>query len=119
MISVRNHLGSIEFTKPFFVSLISETVESCFGVAAMNASGAAGIVADKLPWFGSLFDINKGVDVRIKNGKVYIAIHISVMYGVNVSAVVSSVKNKLGYAVEEQTGLHVERTDVYIDGLIN
>ncbi|MBR5091173.1 MAG: Asp23/Gls24 family envelope stress response protein [Ruminiclostridium sp.] len=117
MIVVHNHLGGIEFTKAFFVSLIANTATSCFGVSAMNASTPAERMAELVPFLGNLFDINKGVNVRIKNGKVSICIHISVMYGVNVSAVVASIKNKLRYAVEEQTRLPVERIDVYIDGL--
>ena len=117
MIVVHNHLGSIEFSKAFFVSLIGNTVKSCFGVAALNASGAAEAVADKFPLFGKMFDIDKGIKVKLSHGKVYIVIHISVMYGVNISAAVQSIKNKISYAVEEQTNFPVEKIDVYIDGL--
>ena len=117
MIIVHNHLGGIEFTKSFFVSLISNTVTSCFGVSAMNAATPAERAAELVPLLGKFFDINKGVSVRVKDKKVSIGIHISVMYGVNVSAVTDSIKNKLRYAVEEQTRLPVEKIDVYIDGL--
>ena len=117
MIIVHNHLGGIKFTKPFFTSLISNTVTSCFGVAAMNASRPIERLADVLPITSSLFNIHKGIDVTIKDKNVSIGIHISVMYGVNVSAVVSSIKNKLRYAVEEQTRLNVDKIDVFIDGL--
>ncbi len=117
MIVVHNHLGGIEFTRTFFVSLIANTATSCFGVSAMNASTPMERAADLIPVLGKALDINKGVNVRIRNGKVSIGIHISVMYGVNVSAVVASIKNKLRYAVEEQTRLSVERIDVYVDGL--
>lgn len=119
MIIIHNHLGGIEFTKSFFSSLISTTVENCYGVAAMNASGAKEVIADKIPLIGELFDIDKGTKIRISGGNVSIAIHISVMYGINVSAVVNSIKNKLRYAVEEQTNLSVQRIDVFIDGLTN
>ncbi|MCR4780808.1 MAG: Asp23/Gls24 family envelope stress response protein [Ruminiclostridium sp.] len=117
MIVVHNHLGGIEFTRDFFVSLISTTAENCFGVSAMNASSAKERVAELIPEFGRFFKIPKGVHVRVKDGKVRMSIHISVMYGVNISAVVSSIRNKLRYAVEEQTQLPVESIDVYIDGL--
>ena len=119
MIVVHNHLGGIEFTKSFFVSLIANTATSCFGVSAMNASTPAERIADLIPVLGNVLGINKGVNVHIRNGKVSIGIHISVMYGVNISAVVASIKNKLRYAVEEQTRLTVEKVDVYVDGLTN
>ncbi len=117
MIVVHNHLGGIEYTKEFFYSLISTTAENCFGVSAMNSSTAKERLAEMFPEAGRFFKIPKGVNVRIKDGKVSMAIHISVMYGVNISAVVSSIRNKLRYAVEEQTQLPVEAIDVYIDGL--
>ena len=117
MIVVHNHLGGIEYTRDFFVSLISATAENCFGVSAMNASNPKERLAEFFPALGRVLNIPKGVTVGIKDGKVYIGIHISVMYGVNISAVVSSIKNKLRYAVEEQTRLPVEKIDVYIDGL--
>ena len=117
MVVVHNHLGEIEFTRSFFVSLISGTIKNCYGVSAVNASSAQERLAELFPVIGDMFDIKKGVNVRITGGKVFVAIHISVMYGVNVSAVVNSIKNKISYAVEEQTGLPVERSDIYIDGL--
>ena len=117
MVVVHNYLGGIEFTKPFFVSLISNTVMGCMGVSAMNASTPAERLADIVPITASLFDISKGVNVRIKNNKVSIEIHISVMYGVNIPAIVSSIRNKLKYVVEEQTRLSVDKIEVYIDGL--
>ncbi len=117
MIVVHNHLGGIEFTKDFFVSLISATAENCFGVSAMNASTPTERFAEIFPAVGRVLKIPKGVNVSFRDGKVCIGIHISVMYGVNISAVVSSIKNKLRYAVEEQTRLPVEKIDVYIDGL--
>lgn len=117
MIVVHNHLGGIEFTKSFFESLIANTAKGCFGVSAMNASTPKERFVELVPFMGKFMNVNKGVDVKIKNKSVFIAIHISVMYGVNVSAVVSSIRNKLRYAVEEQTRLHVEKIDVYIDGL--
>jgi len=119
MIIVHNHLGGIEYTRDFFVSLISATAENCFGVSAMNASTPKERLAEYIPALGRAFNIPKGVNVRVRDGKVYIGIHISVMYGVNISAAVSSIKNKLRYAVEEQTQLPVEKIDVYIDGLTN
>ncbi len=117
MIVVHNHLGGIEFSKPFFNSLISGTVKNCFGVAAMNASDMAEQLADVIPPLSAFLNTDKGVRVKVHQGKVYIGIHISVMYGVNVSAVVDSIKHKLSYAVNEQTNLPVEKIDVYIDGL--
>ncbi len=117
MLIVHNHLGGIRYTKSFFTSLIGSTVKNCFGVSAMNASSPVQLIAEKIPLIRDTFGINKGVKVKVINGRVYMSFHISVMYGVNASAVVASIKNKLTYAIEEQTNLRAERIDVYIDGL--
>jgi uncharacterized alkaline shock family protein YloU len=44
-------------------------------------------------------------------------LHISVSYGVNISAIVESIVNKVRYTVEEATDLKVSKVNVYIDAL--
>lgn len=43
--------------------------------------------------------------------------HISLMYGVNMNAVVRSIINKVGYTVEQSTGIGVEKVNVYVDSI--
>jgi len=43
-----------------------------------------------------------------------IELHISVSYGVNISAIVESIVNKVRYTVEEATDLKVSKVNVYI-----
>jgi uncharacterized alkaline shock family protein YloU len=59
----------------------------------------------------------KGVSVKVSGNKLYISIHITVMYGVNLSSIVKSIQHKVRYAVEEETDLAVEQINVYIDGI--
>lgn len=117
MLIVHNHLGGIRYTKAFFVSLISNTVKNCFGVSAMNPNGPVQLAIEKIPAIDKKLGNNKGIKIKVVDGGVYMSFHISVMYGVNASAVVDSIKNKLSYAIEEQTNLRAEQIDIYIDGL--
>lgn len=40
VIKVSNHLGTIKISNKYLRDIISNTVESCFGVAGMNSYGA-------------------------------------------------------------------------------
>lgn len=119
MLIVRNHCGGIRYSKEFFDTLVSETVTSCFGVAALNAASRAEELCLRVPLLKRLYGAGKGVSVDIGHGKIRISLHISVVYGTNAAAVTDSIQHKLRFVVEEQTGLPVERVNVYIDDLIN
>lgn len=117
MVTIQNHLGKINITKHFLVTLIGGTVTNCFGVVEMNAGTAKQSFLDSVPFFPGKNYIDKGVALRYKGNSLIIGLHISVMYGVNVKSVVKSIQNKVRYAVEDETGLTVEAVDVFIDGI--
>ena len=62
-------------------------------------------------------NLDQGVTVRSVNDDLIIELHISVSYGVNISAIVESIVNKVRYTVEEATDLKVSKVNVYIDAL--
>ncbi|WP_077533418.1 Asp23/Gls24 family envelope stress response protein [Massiliimalia massiliensis] len=114
MIGYENHLGVIDISHDYFVSLVGETAMSCFGVAGMaetkSQKGILGMFHKKdLP--------DRGVRVRTKNGALNIDLHIIVLYGTNINAIVKSIVNKVSYQVEDITGLPVSRVNVYVDGM--
>ena len=94
MITINNHLGTITYSKQFFYSLkfIKKFAEKT-------------ILSEK------------GVTVRYKNDKLYIDLHISVMYGVNVSTIVKSIIHKVRFAVEDETGFTVDKVNVFVDAV--
>ena len=59
----------------------------------------------------------RGVRVRFLKDKLLIDLHISLMYGVNMNAVIRSIINKVGYTVEQSTGITVEKVNVYVDSI--
>ncbi len=116
MIRVQNHVGEIAISEEYFVSLISNTVTNCFGVVQMNVSNAKETIMSYIPFLKNA-NAKPGVAVRVGRDKLVIDLHITVMYGVNVGAVVKSIMNKVRYTVEESTGISVERVNVYVDGI--
>ncbi|MGN0679931.1 MAG: Asp23/Gls24 family envelope stress response protein [Oscillospiraceae bacterium] len=116
MVVLQNHVGKITISPDYFTELIGNTVTKCFGVVSMNVSGVRETLAavllpkDKKP---SAY----GVKVRFVKDKLLIDLHISLMYGVNMNAVVRSIINKVGYTVEQSTGISVEKVNVYVDSI--
>ena len=55
--------------------------------------------------------------MRTVSGGLVIDLHIAVTYGVNISAIVKSIVNKVRYTVEEATGLQVAKVNVFVDDM--
>lgn len=112
MIRLENHLGVIDISQEYFSNLVGYAASNCFGVSGMSTSGA-------VQGIRSLFTKNesqdKGVRVRSNGSGLVIDLHIIVTYGVNISAIVKSIVNKVSYTVEDATGLVVSRVNVFVD----
>ena len=123
MITKNNHLATITYSKQFFYTLIGGTVTNCFGIVGMNAVDAKQTFIEKVPlkfikkFADKTILSEKGVTVKYKNDKLYIDLHISVMYGVNVSTIVKSIIHKVRFAVEDETGFTVDKVNVFVDSV--
>ena len=80
----------------------------------MNSSGAK---QNFLSFIKKGNSIDKGVSISYNKNKLTIDLHITVMFGTNISAIVNSIINKVNYAVEEETGLQVSKINVFVDGM--
>ena len=115
MVKKENHLGVSELHAHYFSDLIGNTVTSCFGVAGMANTGAKQGIRQFL--FRHNKFLNQGVAVSESGGELLIDLHIIITYGVNIAAVVDSIRNKVRYTVKEATGLEVKKINVYIDAM--
>ena len=59
-----------------------------------------------------------GVTVTQEAGKLVIALHIKVGFGLNISTITQSITHRVKDEVELATGLKVARIDVYVDDVI-
>ena len=119
MVIIQNHLGKIRYTRAFFYTLISSAVTSCFGVAGLTPSNKYEDIITSVPVLSKFFEESKGINIRITENKVRIALHIAVVYGTNTTALTDNIQEKLSFIIKEQKGLNVEKVDVYIDDLVN
>ncbi|MBQ8569438.1 MAG: Asp23/Gls24 family envelope stress response protein [Oscillospiraceae bacterium] len=114
MVNIDNYLGSIELSYSYLSDLVRYVSSGCFGVAALNPD-------DKLHSFfrflknGAYND--NGTAIAVRNGQIYIGLHITVLYGTNISAVSENLAHKVKYAIEDKTGLKVGKITVFIDGI--
>ncbi len=116
MIKLENPNGYIEVTNNYFANLVGRAAQSCFGVTGMVNSNAYQSLKSVLK-NKSKEILDQGVTVKSINDNLIIDLHISVSYGVNISAIVESIVNKVRYTVEEATDLKVSKVNVYIDAL--
>lgn len=115
MIKFYTPLGKISLTGDYFAGLVGNAVTSCYGVAGMSVAGPADSVRTLL--FGS--DIpEKGVVVSENGGQLVINLHIKVIFGVNIAAIVDNIKDKVKYVVEEATNLKVAKINVSVDDIV-
>lgn len=117
MIKLENPNGYIEVTNNYFANLVGRAAQSCFGVTGMVNSNAYQNLKSVLKNKSAKDNLDQGVTVRSINDDLIIELHISVSYGVNISAIVESIVNKVRYTVEEATDLKVSKVNVYIDAL--
>ena len=115
MVSIQNHVGKITISPEYFTELIGNTVRKCFGVISMNVTGIRETILAAVRRKKN--SAPRGVRVRFVKDKLIIDLHISLMYGVNMNAVVRSIINKVGYTVEQSTGISVEKVNVYVDSI--
>lgn len=114
MIKFENHLGVIDISHDYFVTLVGNAVVSSFGVAAMANSSASQSLIERIT---RRDPVDKGIRVRVKNQKLVIDLHIIVTYGTNISAIVKSIMHNVRFTVEEKTGFNVARVNVFVDGM--
>ena len=116
MIKIENHIGAIELSNEYLTSLIGHTATGCFGVVQMNPFGPKQGVRSLLNKEPML---DNGVIIRYSRGRdsIVIDLHITVSYGINVSAIVDSIINKVRYTVETEAGINVKKVNVFIDNM--
>lgn len=115
MIEYENHLGLVDLSRDYFFDLVSAAVFSCFGVAGMSDKSLDNGL------FNAFLSkrVYRGISIRVKNDALIIDLHILVLYGVNLSAIVKSIINKVTYQVESATSLKVAQVNVFVDDIVS
>jgi uncharacterized alkaline shock family protein YloU len=116
LIKIERPLGVIEITDEYFSQLIGNVVPACYGVVGMSNSNTKQGIRSFL-YKGRDF-IDRGVTVHSDGEGLIVDLHIVVTYGVNITEVVKSIVNKVGYTVQQATDLKVKNVNVHVDSMI-
>ncbi len=104
--------GKIEVSPTAIASIVSEAVQTCYGVVGTVPKNFASGIAEMLS-----SDRKRGVEVRVRDGKITIDVYVVVEYGTRIAAVAQSVKHVVRYQVEKALEMPVEAVNVHVQGL--
>jgi len=112
--SMDTYLGNVIIDPNVVMQYAGSVANECFGIVGMaNVNVKDGLV--RLLKLNSA-DLCRGIKVSIlDNGKLALAFHVIVSYGVSVQAVVDNLISNVKYKVEEFTGLEIGRINVFVE----
>ena len=116
MIRMENPMGLIEVSQEYFNEIIGDAVSGCFGVAGMGVGAAR--QAFPLPFRRKKKTMGQAVRVFKEDKGIMVDLHVTVTSGLNISAIVRSIVNRVSYTVEGATGLPVKKVNVFVDGML-
>ncbi len=114
MIAYDTRLGKVEISEEYLAKLIGHEVTSCFGVVGMVPRKGKQTIYNK---FSKNDLADTGIKVIGDKDRLFVEIHIIVIYGININAIAVSITEKVKHIVMENTGLNVDKVTVKIDGI--
>jgi uncharacterized alkaline shock family protein YloU len=119
MVKSRTEIGEITLSGDVFTTLAGVAASNCFGVRGM----AMRSVTDGFVHLLKREVVNKGVKVTVVNGesdspKLHVELHIVAKTGVNLPVMCSSIIEDVAYKVSRDTGVPVDKVDVYVDSIM-
>ncbi len=109
MLYMENHIGKITISDAYLRELTEQTVLQCFGIAGLAETRLA----------ERIFENRRGpVEIVTKGQKLVISVHVKVMYGVNIPAVVRSLMHKIEFVIEDAVRIPVSLVRVYVDEVV-
>lgn len=104
--------GKIEVTQAAIASIVSEAVQTCYGVVGTVPRNFATGLADILST-----DRKRGVEVVVRDDRIVVDLYLVVEYGARISSVAESIKHVVKYQVERALELPVEQVNVHVQAL--
>lgn len=99
------------------VQIADEVVAIIAGLAATEVEGVAsmaGNITNELVSKLGKKSLSKGIRVKVEDGIVNVNVAINIAYGYSVPKTCKKVQEKVKAAIENMTGLEVEKVDIQI-----
>ncbi len=86
----------------------------CFGIVGMAAVN----VKDGIVRLLKKDYLTHGINVVIEeNNEITINFHVIISYGVSISTVTDNLISTVRYRVEEFTGMHIKKINIFVEGV--
>ena len=106
-----NDMGKVLVDEGVLAKYAGSAAVECFGVVGMASVN----MKDGIVQLLKRDNIRHGVEVRIQDNMLYIAMHIIVAYGVSILTVAENLVDNVKYKVEEFTGMEVGKIIVCVE----
>lgn len=108
-----NELGTLTVNPDVIATHAGMAALDCFGIVGMAFLN----VKDGIVHLLKKENAHKGVHVSMKDGSLYIEMHIIVAYGVNIHTVTDNLIHSVTYKIEHYIGCKVNRIVVCVDNV--
>ena len=105
--------GRVDIAESAIISIIHETVLSCYGVVDMGAPSLGSAIVQRL----GIGNSTRGIGIRNEDGHLTIELSVVVEYGTPIFTVARNVMQTVKFQVERMLGMDVDRVNVNVDGL--
>ena len=105
--SLSSPLGRITIASDALAQIVAHVTAEAYGVVGMSARGLGRLLPGERR--------RRGIDIQRDGDGVRIDLHVVVEYGLNLSEVASTLRNRVAYEVERLTGLRVTAVEVHIE----
>lgn len=104
--------GRIDVSPMAIASIVNDAVLSCYGVVGTASKDLPTGIATALS-----AERKRGVEVRVKDGRIVIDVYVIVEYGTRIAVVARSVMNVVKFSVERALGVPVAEVNVHVESL--
>lgn len=113
MLTVENRLGKIVFSKQSLKQIVKDAVTNCYGVSSLAPKQS------KFNAFKNVIGLenNDGIVIKKSRFTIKVDIRLKLSYGLNVSQIIKSIKNKVGWSIKDVTGVFADEINVIVDNV--
>lgn len=109
----RNVYGDISIADEAVSMVIRKVARECYGVAELVSRR----LSDSVLTLFNKEPVAKGIKLVTDGNKIFIDLYVLIADGVNVEAVVQSLKSAVSYHVELFSGMRVKSVNVHVLGM--
>ena len=112
--SMSTDLGTITVSSDVIAKYAGTVAVECFGIVGMAAVN----MKDGIYRLLKKENLTHGIQVTIsEDNRIKIDFHVTVAFGVSISAVTENLISNVKYKVEEFTRMPVDKINIYIEGV--